>query len=199
MSPAAAARCVSCGKPKASRRYARCITCSNAERYESTRTETFLSRVNPDGPVPVHLPELGPCWVWTGATNPKGYGRFQWNKRQSQAPRVAWEIAYGPVPDGLWVLHRCDNPACCRPNHLFLGTAAENSADMMAKGRRRGSTPRPRPGELNHQAKLTEPQVIRIRRDRAGGRLLREVASEHGVSVSLVSMIVRGERWGHLQ
>jgi len=83
----------------------------------------------------------GDCWVWTGAMFRKGYGNVRhWNGERwtnRGAHIVTYEAAYGPVPEGLFVCHHCDTPACCRPSHLFTGTQAENLADMTAKGRRR--------------------------------------------------------------
>lgn len=77
------------------------------------------------------------CSLWLGTVNPKGYGRMWWQGRMQQSHRLAWMAEYGDVPDGLFVLHRCDFPPCCNPSHLFLGTIAENNADMIAKGRHR--------------------------------------------------------------
>lgn len=104
--------------------------------------ERFWAKVNKQGPVPAHRPELGPCWVWTG-TVPKqpGYGRFNTGIKLAgrwvivNVHRYSWELHHGPVPAGLWVLHRCDNRPCVRPDHLFLGTATDNNRDMVAKGR----------------------------------------------------------------
>lgn len=95
--------------------------------------ERFWAKVDKSGPVPEHRPELGQCWVWTANAIPKGYGLFGRNR---YAHRYSWEIHFGPVPGKLWVLHKCDNPSCVRPTHLFLGTARDNYADMRTKGRR---------------------------------------------------------------
>lgn len=77
------------------------------------------------------------CWVWTGGKRRKGYGCLEWEGKKRGAHRVSWELHFGPVPDGLHVLHRCDNPPCIRPEHLFLGTNLENHADRVAKLRMR--------------------------------------------------------------
>ena len=78
------------------------------------------------------------CWVWTRATFPTGYGKFRsWGGRTEYAHRVAWVLAHGAIPKNGYVLHRCDNPPCVRPDHLFLGTAEDNMHDMIVKGRHR--------------------------------------------------------------
>lgn len=75
------------------------------------------------------------CWPWTGATNFKGYGDFSDRGQKRRAHRMTWELHYGPIPAGLFVLHRCDNRPCCNPNHLFLGTSSDNAWDRVKKGR----------------------------------------------------------------
>jgi hypothetical protein len=92
--------------------------------------ERFWLKVNKSGPVV--RDDLGPCWVWTGRTRNTGYGGFG---RSWLAHRFAWELTNAPIADGLCVLHRCDNPPCVNPAHLFLGTQADNNRDCGAKGR----------------------------------------------------------------
>src|SRR5947207_2239107 len=77
------------------------------------------------------------CWEWRAGRNPQGYGLFWLEGRQQPASRVAWLASAGRIPETEWVLHRCDNPPCCNPAHLFLGTAKMNTQDMIAKGRDR--------------------------------------------------------------
>lgn len=157
--------------------------------------ERFAAKVNVDGPVPAHCPELGPCHLWTGATHHRdGYGHF-WSGRVSakgrplmdRAHRWAWEQDVGPIPEGMLVMHACDTPLCVRLSHLQLGTVADNSADMVAKGRHlRGARG---PG-----AKLTPAEVGEIRR--LGGSISQaKIAARFGVSQKAVSNVLRGASW----
>lgn len=77
----------------------------------------------------------GECWMWTSGVSPKGYGLFTIAGKTHRANRYAWELENGPVPSSMLVCHNCDTPGCCRPSHLYLGTAADNQADKVAKGR----------------------------------------------------------------
>jgi hypothetical protein len=129
------------------------------------------------------------CWLWTGAVNNKGYGYFVRVKpHKVLAHRLAWELAYGPIPDGLGVLHRCDTPRCCNPAHLFLGTQAANMLDAATKGRVRHS-------EAHHRAKLTSQNIRDIR---AATGTHQAIADRYGVTRPLITKIRRGEIWRHL-
>lgn len=135
------------------------------------------------------------CWEWTGARS-SGYGTFGLTRDiMVGAHRFSYEFANGPIPSGLQVCHTCDNKPCVRPDHLFLGTAADNAADMDAKGRRK---PAGAVGSSNSHVKLTEDQVREIRLRRAAGEQAKSLAAEFGVSDTLVSYIARRTVWRHV-
>lgn len=135
------------------------------------------------------------CWVWSGPTRRAGYGVLYFHKHRVPAHRLSWELHNGPIPDGLFVCHSCDNPPCCNPYHLFLGKAVDNVRDMDAKGRRvrMGFS-----GETNHAAKLTEPQVLEIRRRFAQGEQQAALAKEYGVTQTHMRRVLHGENWRHI-
>jgi hypothetical protein len=158
--------------------------------------DRFWSKVDRDGPVPEHCPELGNCWVWTGAVTGWGYGKFS-VARSVWAPAhvVSWVLAHGSVPGGLFVLHRCDNPPCLRPSHLRPGTPKDNIQDMISKGR--WGSPAAR-GVRNAHAKLTEAQVVAIRERFEAGELREALAAAYGVTPTTVGCIVNGRLWRHV-
>lgn len=132
------------------------------------------------------------CWVWTGSLNDHGYGQLSHGSKGHpplKAHRVSWELHNGPIDAGLHVLHRCDNPACVCPDHLFLGYARDNALDRMAKGRGRGGSMK---GERHPHAKLTEQQVNAIRCDR---RPQKVIAAIYAVSSTTIGDIRRGKIW----
>jgi hypothetical protein len=136
------------------------------------------------------------CWEWQGRLNTQGYGVIGMGTRNMptvHAHRVAWLLSHVVIPDGMFVCHRCDNRRCVNPGHLFLGTAADNSADMAAKGR---SGPRTcHYGELSPQAKLTWAIVAEIRAGREAGRSTAEMARTFGVDISSIKNVLRGRTW----
>lgn len=139
------------------------------------------------------------CWIWTGMLV-GGYGSIcDGEGRMIKTHRLSWELANGPIPGGdgphgTCVCHRCDNPPCCNPSHLFIGSHQDNIADRNAKGRQ--FSPR---GETNVRALLTETDVIEIRaRYAKGGVTQKALGIEFGVSSSQVSQIIRRKNWKHV-
>lgn len=133
------------------------------------------------------------CWEWHGPVNWKGYGTMSFDGKKQRAHRVSYQLLCGPVDGNTLVLHRCDNRRCVNPTHLFAGTAADNSRDMVGKGRDADHR-----GERNERAKLTSQMVLRIRAEVATGRRVTEVARELGLHHSTVSDAVRGKNWSHV-
>jgi hypothetical protein len=142
-----------------------------------------------------HKVKLAPgdaCWVWTGAkASLRGYGQSIKDGKACVASRVAYESAYGPIPVGMCVCHRCDNPPCCRPDHLFLGTREENIQDMI--GKRRHAF-----GEKHPQARLSAAQVAEIKK-RMHSTSRTVLAKEFGVSNSAIDLIKMGRHWKHVE
>lgn len=130
------------------------------------------------------------CWLWIGATGSDGYGKAIVDGRSRRAHRVSWEMFRGEIPPDVVICHRCDNPPCVNPSHLFLGTQLDNIADRHSKGRSAG----PR-GVLNPNAKLNPKAVREIRELRARGLLLREIAARVGVSRTSVRNALSGKTW----
>jgi len=145
----------------------------------------------------LHVKKSKGCWIWTGAKR-DGYGRIGGGpgKNALQAHRVSWELEYGPIPEGKCVLHRCDNPPCVRPRHLFLGTKFENAVDRDRKGRRK--TGRIYPGSQCKTSKLIEKQVLRLRRLRTQGWTLIQLAIEFDIHYTHVRRICLRKNWRHI-
>jgi hypothetical protein len=137
--------------------------------------DTFWSKVNKE------------CWGWNGALDSDGYGLIKLNGKVCKAHRVSWEIHCGPIPDGIDVLHSCDNRSCTNPEHLFLGTNADNIQDRCKKGR----TPA---GETHPRARLTKYDVVLIRAE-AKHVPQTLLAKQYGVNQRTISDIVTRKRW----
>jgi HNH endonuclease len=181
-------------------------------RDEQARTaQRFWTKVSkPDNP--------NGCWLWTGCINKRrrGYGQFRLRGQLVSAHRAAWILTHGNVAAELDVCHRCDNPSCVRPDHLFVGTRGDNMRDCANKNRlhaqqhpeafkwgpehefyrRPEAWPR---GEKVYGAKLTAANVREIRQRRARGASLNSLASEYGVSFANISLIARRKTWRHIQ
>jgi hypothetical protein len=148
----------------------------------------------------VEVRESG-CWEWVGALTTKGYGHFTIGGRgQNQTKlvhRTVYQLCIADTSEKLLVCHHCDNPACCRPDHLFLGTHAQNLQDATRKGRLHGSGVR---GERHGQARFTEDQVrdIRKRASSGGPGIQAQLAREYHCERSYISKIVRRVWWAHV-
>lgn len=132
------------------------------------------------------------CWLWTAGTDGRGYGLI--GSRHGASPlkahRVAYTLTHGPIPEGMEVCHRCDNPPCVRPDHLFLGTHGDNMRDAAHKHRLAS-------GERRHFAKLTDAAVRSIRTRHATTRQV-DLAAEFGVTPRTIRRVVAGKTWQHL-
>lgn len=132
------------------------------------------------------------CWLWTGNKQKGGYGRIKTKGKSIKAHRYSWELHNGPVPVKLYVLHHCDNPGCVNPAHLFLGTYADNSADMVSKGRSVR-------GEKHRSAKLVESDIAKIFDDRKNGMIYKDIANKYGVNDRQISNILNRQSWTHVK
>lgn len=141
--------------------------------------------------------EKGPdCWEWTGSKVKGGYGQIGKGGREignEMTHRLSWEIHNGPIPEGMFVCHSCDNRSCVNPDHLFLGTHSDNVQDMVAKGRV-GDVGRK--GTKHHKAKLTDEDVREIR---AAEDSTTTLALIYGVSTSTIQRVKSGKGWSHVR
>tara|TARA_R110000796_G_scaffold14526_6_gene47528 strand:+ start:1099 stop:1572 length:474 start_codon:yes stop_codon:yes gene_type:complete len=132
------------------------------------------------------------CWEWQAFRDRGGYGKMSVGSRVMKAHRVSFALTFGPFDSDLLVCHDCDNRSCVNPDHLFLGTPADNSADMKSKGRQAK-------GEANGRSKLTEADIPAIMAQHATGATMRAIARDFGVSHAVISSIIRGESWTHVK
>lgn len=153
----------------------------------------------------VKVDERG-CWIWQRGLNSAGYGLGYAplptcpRRRARTSHRLAYEAFTAPIPIDLCVLHRCDNPPCCNPEHMFIGTQADNIADMYAKGResRGESHSLTQRGENCGTAKLTEADVLDVLRRLAAGDRQVDIADDLGVVQTTISRIAMGDTWRHV-
>ena len=160
-------------------------------KHTPNRTRRPLTLAVMDRFLP-NVDRSGACWLWTGKRDVDGYGVFYFDGGDYRAHRVAYEFAFDQAPGSKCVCHRCDNPSCVRPDHLFLGTSEENTADRNAKGRQAR-------GRSVPQSKLSDTQVIEIRRALSTGAKQVAIARAYGVSQALISSIKCGIAWRHVE
>ena len=175
---------------KARERRARQSAAKKLKQLHPDTLERFESKCFPD-------PNSG-CWIWGGQLGQKHknsgpYGMFQISQRDYAAHRVSWELYRGEIPDGMYVCHKCDVPYCVNPEHLFLGTALDNTRDMIQKGRNACVV-----GVMNPVSKLTEAQVLEIRARLKKHGDAKRLAKEFGVSSAQITAIKQRRYWAHL-
>lgn len=161
-----------------------CVNPSHLFLSMNTVQERFEAKVEKD--------ESG-CWNWMEYKNHKGYGQFRLDGRMQGSHRVAFQIYLGEIPKGMCVCHQCDNPSCVNPDHLFLGTNADNVRDCVNKGRQVDPS-----GEKNGRSKLKEEDTRIIRMMCAKGVHQADIAKEFGVSQPTISAIVCGRTWTNI-
>ena len=159
------------------------------------KTGTFCDVIPNDVRFWKYIKKTPICWIWTGAVN-NGYGYFTLTdpRRNMLAHRFSYELHVGPIPDGMMVCHECDNPACVRPDHLFLGTSQDNTDDMISKGRQK-----PVRGEKSWNARLSESDIQAIRRRLASGESQVSIAGDYNVHQTHISQINLGKAWKHVK
>lgn len=162
------------------------------------------------------------CWVWTGEKTRKNYGVMRLGKKNKKVSRLVYELCVGPIAEGLWVLHKCDNRRCVNPMHLYLGDVRQNAKDatdrnrwatgdrnaarlypdILARGEKNGAYTKPERrcrGERHGSAKLREGDVVMIRRRyAAGGCTLRSLAADYGVHNRTIQRAITGKKWAHI-
>ena len=147
------------------------------------RLAQMMNRIEPD--------MNSGCWLWSGYIARDGYGRLKTGGKVTRVHRLSWALHNGPVPDGFFICHRCDTPACANPAHLFLGTTEDNMADMRAKGRQAR-------GEKNGRSKLSTEDVRTIRQLCFDGARQYDVSQQFGIDQSMVSLIAQRRKWAHV-
>ena len=181
MSQSAYDICPDCGDRK-DKRAKRCKAC-HFQQWRASFESRFWDKVKRDN--------TENCWQWLGFCTPQGYGMIG----QRSAHRIAYELTFGPIPEGTWVCHHCDNPGCCNPYHLFLGTAQDNAVDMVSKGR--GVDNR---GSRNGSAKLNQVDVLHIREEARLGTVTRkELAVRYGLTLSGIGAVICKHTWAWLK
>jgi len=133
------------------------------------------------------------CWLWVGSKNNKGYAQLNVSGVPKLASRISWEIANGPIPKGKYILHKCDNPLCVNPDHVYPGDQTQNMADMWGRGRAKPGLVQ---GQKHGMSKLTELDILAIR---SSDETVKEICEHFGVSHTTVSDIKNRKTWKHVK
>ena len=185
--------CRRCGVEFAEKPYGKNMYCSHKCRGEGRRVDPVASFW-----AKVAKPEGDGCWLWTGGLISTGYGLLSVRGKLTLAHRYSYTLHNEPITNGLHVLHRCDNPRCVNPGHLFLGTNDDNIRDRIAKGRGRGHARPKSRGENHCNAKLTDDAVREMRAMAGRGVPHNEIARQFGVSHATANKIIRRKSWAHV-
>ena len=181
--------CKICNKPF-KRKNPNAQFCSLACCFSKSPEERFWDKV-----IKSDVP--GECWKWTGSKNNCGYGTFGVNYKTITAHRFSYALHNGQIPDGMLICHKCDNPSCVNPSHLWLGTNADNTKDRESKGR--GNYTNPAKGEKHWNVKLSESDVQKIRELIFLGNTNRHIAKMYNMSEAQISKIITGKTWKSLK
>lgn len=178
--------------------------------------ERFWSKVDKNGPVPPHRPDLGPCWLWKGSMFSNGYGAFWLAGQNRKANRVSYVLTHGSIADDVHALHHCDVSACVNPEHIYAGDHQQNMDDKVARGRQakgdshyartrpellaRGDrhVSRTHPEIARARSKVTAASVPLIRSQGAAGVPIRQIARELNMPRNAVRQVLRGETWSDI-
>lgn len=147
----------------------------------------------------IKVDQAGPdeCWPWNRSRRKRGYGQFRVSTGEAPqiSSRVAWRLTRGEIPEGLAVCHSCDNPPCCNPRHFFLGTSAENTADMVAKRRHAMAGPKAVGDLVQRVRRLSDAQIFEARQLREEGLSFRAIAAQYGVHHTTIMRLVNETHW----
>ncbi len=163
------------------------------ERKRKSILERFEEKINKDGPIQAHMDTA--CWEWTAGKSRQGYGKFGFGPCRGQlqgAHRVSWKLYKGPIPDGMGVLHKCHNPGCANPDHLYVGTQQQNMNDMVEANRQAK-------GSQYRFTKLTENEVLEIRNLYESDQFTQvELGNRFRVARRTIGHIVNRNVWTHI-